>query len=543
MARYLLLAPDAGGVPGRLKYVDDATAAPTVTDDGATRGVAVGSLWIDTVAPAVYVCVDASTGAAVWFETGGSGSGAPDDADYLVGTAHAGLSAEVVVGPTPGGELGGTWASPTVDATHSGSTHAATQAAAEATAAAALSAHEGLADPHAGYRLESADHTHATTGLQGGTVDHGALTGLADDDHPQYATNAEFDDHSARHEDGGADQISIAGLAGTSDELAAHLADAADAHDASAVSIADAGGDFTATTVEGALDELQADNEAHAAAADPHAGYVLESLFDAKGDLIAGSADNTPAKVTAGADDTILMADAAAGAGLKWVAAGTPSTQAFGDTAVVGTSDTFTRGDHKHAMMADPVTAHAAAADPHAGYRLESASGIAYVATPASTAINSITDILIATNAQTLAAGDQLVVEAWMTILNDSTATRNIILTLDFDGAFDIELTLPALAFSSTLLHPVRLYGVLDVRSTSLAYAMVFADMQLAAGIASGTDTSAAATHLSAKGWGTSGGNLTGSTTTTLHARSANATATQTLRLHSFAISKLTPTA
>lgn len=54
---------------------------------------------------------------------GGGGSGAPTTADYLVGTAQAGLSAEIVVGTTPGGELGGTWASPTVDATHSGSAH------------------------------------------------------------------------------------------------------------------------------------------------------------------------------------------------------------------------------------------------------------------------------------------------------------------------------------------------------------------------------------------------------------------------------------
>jgi len=47
----------------------------------------------------------------------------PSSADYLVGTAQAGLSAEIVVGTTPGGELGGTWASPTVDGTHSGSAH------------------------------------------------------------------------------------------------------------------------------------------------------------------------------------------------------------------------------------------------------------------------------------------------------------------------------------------------------------------------------------------------------------------------------------
>jgi hypothetical protein len=54
--------------------------------------------------------------------TAGSG-GAPTTADYLVGTANGSLSAEIVVGTSPGGELGGTWASPTVDTVHSGSAH------------------------------------------------------------------------------------------------------------------------------------------------------------------------------------------------------------------------------------------------------------------------------------------------------------------------------------------------------------------------------------------------------------------------------------
>lgn len=69
---------------------------------------------------------------------GEGGSGAPVGASYLVTAAHVDLTNEVVVGATPGGELGGTWAAPTVDAVHSGSSHAAVQAAAEATAAAAL---------------------------------------------------------------------------------------------------------------------------------------------------------------------------------------------------------------------------------------------------------------------------------------------------------------------------------------------------------------------------------------------------------------------
>ena len=48
---------------------------------------------------------------------GGGGGGAPTTVDYLVGTADATLSAEIVVGTTPGGELGGTWGSPTIDDT------------------------------------------------------------------------------------------------------------------------------------------------------------------------------------------------------------------------------------------------------------------------------------------------------------------------------------------------------------------------------------------------------------------------------------------
>jgi hypothetical protein len=61
-----------------------------------------------------------------------------------------------------------------------------------------LSTHAAAGDPHTGYRLESADHTHQSTGLQGGTLDHGlALTGLADDDHPQYALDTDLTTHAA----------------------------------------------------------------------------------------------------------------------------------------------------------------------------------------------------------------------------------------------------------------------------------------------------------------------------------------------------------
>lgn len=100
----------------------------------------------------VYACLRNASGTWGWVQL----DLAPLlDLDFLVGTATGALSAEIVAGTAPGGELGGTWGTPTVDATHSGSTHAATQAAAEATAAAytdsEIGTHEAAGDPHPTY--------------------------------------------------------------------------------------------------------------------------------------------------------------------------------------------------------------------------------------------------------------------------------------------------------------------------------------------------------------------------------------------------------
>lgn len=111
-------------------------------------------------------------------QMGVSGGGAPVGATYLVTTAHADLTAEEVVGLTPGGELGGTWAVPTVDGTHSGSAHHS-----------AVTLNAG-ADPLltlAGQELNLGD----------------------------VAAQADFADHNARHEPGGADVMAVDAAAAT----------------------------------------------------------------------------------------------------------------------------------------------------------------------------------------------------------------------------------------------------------------------------------------------------------------------------------------
>jgi len=46
---------------------------------------------------------------------------------------------------------------------------------------------------------------------------------------------------------------------------------------------------------------------------------IAKSLVDAKGDIIVGTADNTPGRLAAGTNDYFLVPDSAQSTGLKWV--------------------------------------------------------------------------------------------------------------------------------------------------------------------------------------------------------------------------------
>lgn len=165
--------------------------------------------------------------------------------------------------------------------------------------------------------------------------------------------------------------------------------------------------------------------------------------------------------------------------------------------------------------------------------------GNVYVPANADSNVANVADVTIFTKDLTgIVAGDRIELEAWFTILNNSTATRVYVITADFDNAFDIEFSTGALAFSSTLMHPFHIHAICDIRSTSLAYEVVEILGYTAAGIASGGDTAMASVLLNTMGWGTSASNLTGTLTCNLKVRSASATATQTLRLHHAALRK-----
>lgn len=82
------------------------------------------------------------------------------------------------------------------------------------------------------------------------------------------------------------------------------------------------------------------------------AAAIPKALIDAKGDILAGSADNTPGRLPKGTDGQILSADTASALGLKWIAA--PSGGGT-DPGAIPKSLVDAKGDLIAATAADVV--------------------------------------------------------------------------------------------------------------------------------------------------------------------------------------------
>lgn len=85
MTKAVLFSSNVGDINADMAFINNlgATTNPAVTDDSGD-GYSSGSLWVNTATDAVYICTDATVGAAVWVLTGLTGI-SPTEIAYLDG--------------------------------------------------------------------------------------------------------------------------------------------------------------------------------------------------------------------------------------------------------------------------------------------------------------------------------------------------------------------------------------------------------------------------------------------------------------------------
>lgn len=103
-----------------------------------------------------------------------------------------------------------------------------------------------------------------------------------------------------------------------------------------------------------AVTTVKIQNGAVTAAKLDAAAAIQPTIVDAKGDLIAGTAADTVARLAVGANDTILTADSSTATGLKWAAAATQAVKSV-TTAEVSTSQTSTSATFGDLTTAGPA--------------------------------------------------------------------------------------------------------------------------------------------------------------------------------------------
>ena len=227
--------------------------------------------------------------------------------------------------------------------------------------------------------------------------------------------------------------------------IADHLADTAGAHAASAISFSPTG-TIAATDVQAAIAEV-------ASEAGGGGSVATDTIFDAKGDLAVGTAADTAAKLTVGANDRLLIADSAQATGLRWATAAevrtaidVPTTgEAILDSLLTTRGDLIRRGaasPERVALGADGTFLMSDGTDAVWGrppyiYMLDSGTNTTASSTTLQTVLTATQDIA----ANELVVGDVFQVKAWGTMIQTSGAGATLRLVFELEGQHGIDWT------------------------------------------------------------------------------------------------------
>jgi hypothetical protein len=268
---------------GRLDDLEDHPADTTDAHDASAISVAdVGGNFSGTDVESVLTEIQGTL----------VSGGTPDATETVKGKLELASQAETNTGTDDTRGL-----TPLKLATYIGLRHNTFESVASQAAMLALSAKKGdIAkrtdlNPDTSYRLTAEPASTPSNWtpigvLESGVSDHGALSGLGDDDHTQYHNNARGD---ARYYTQTQLDASLAGKASTGSvttvqtNLDNHTNDTSDAHDASSISFSPTGS-VAATDVQGAIAEVASEGGGGSAYTPSWVGQSTGAIFSNYGD-------------------------------------------------------------------------------------------------------------------------------------------------------------------------------------------------------------------------------------------------------------------
>lgn len=160
------------------------------------------------------------------------------------------------------------------------------------------------------------------------------------------------------------------------------------------------------------------------------ANAIQNAIVDAKGDLIAASAADTPARLQVGANETRLVADSSASTGLKYVADTTNYAIASKGDLLAGTA-----ADTLQALSVGANYAFLTADSAQTTGLLWDISGFTSYTSTLSASSGTFTSASVAAKYKRI--GKVCVVKFAVTITTAGTATGSIVITMPFTSAND----------------------------------------------------------------------------------------------------------
>jgi len=254
-----------------------AATDPGVSDDGIA-GYSVGSHWINTATGSVFICTDATNGAAVWSSTAGPGSDTSAIHDDVAGEIDA-VSAKAT--PVAGDKI------LIEDSADSNNKKKITAGSIDHDALTNFVANE-----HLDWTQASVGTVHATNYVDNDTTDHTALSNIGTNTHAQIDTHvgSSANPHS----------VDIDDVTPTTTKGDIIVEDGSNA-----VSVG-VGTDGQVLTANSAITE----------GVEWAAATGISSPLTTKGDVY--TYDTADVRLGIGADGTVLTANSATGTGLEW---------------------------------------------------------------------------------------------------------------------------------------------------------------------------------------------------------------------------------